>query len=98
MVAWGFSQIYGVDYLDTYSPVAKLMSFWTILVLAARFDWEVKCFDCWELTTLWVARLDDSAELKVTDPKEQQGDVEEEEAEGKERWDRIDWGRRWASC
>jgi len=38
--------------------------------------------DCRELTTLWVARLDDSAELKVTDPKEQQGDVEEKETEG----------------
>ena len=36
---------------------------------------------CWELTTLWVARLDDGTELKVTDPKEQQGDVEEEETE-----------------
>jgi len=33
--------------------------------------------------------------LKVTDPKEQQGDVEEEEAEGKERRDVVDWG---ASC
>jgi len=32
-------------------------------------------------------RLDDGAELKVTDPKEQHRDVEEEEAEGKERWD-----------
>ena len=42
---------------------------------------------CRELTTLWVARLDDGAELKVTDPKEQQGDVEEEETEGKERRD-----------
>ena len=42
---------------------------------------------CCELTTLWVARLDDSAELKVTDPKEQQEDVEKEEAEGKERQD-----------
>jgi len=31
--------------------------------------------------------------LKVTDPKEQQRDVEEEEAEGEERWDRVDcWG------
>jgi len=29
-------------------------------------------------------------ELKVTDPKEQQGDVEEEEAKGKERRDRVD--------
>jgi len=27
---------------------------------------------CWELTTLWVARLNNGAELKVTDPKEQQ--------------------------
>jgi len=33
---------------------------------------------CRELTTLWVARLDYGAELKVTDPKEQQRDVEEE--------------------
>jgi len=39
---------------------------------------------------LWVARLDDSTKLKVTDPKEQQGDVEEEEAEGKERGNRVD--------
>jgi len=28
--------------------------------------------DCRELTTLWVVRLDDGVELKVTDPKEQQ--------------------------
>jgi len=34
---------------------------------------------------LWVARLDNSAKLKVTDPKEQQGDVKEEEAEGEKR-------------
>ena len=45
LVAWGFSQIYGVDYLDIYSPVAKLASFWTILALAACFNWEVECFD-----------------------------------------------------
>jgi len=45
---------------------------------------------CWELTTLWVARLDKGTELKVTDPKEQQGDVEEEETKGKERWDWVD--------
>jgi len=31
--------------------------------------------------------------LKVTDPKEQQGDVEEEETEGEERWDGVDCGR-----
>jgi len=41
---------------------------------------------------LWVARLDDSVKLKVTDPKEQQGDVEEEEAESEERQDCIERG------
>jgi len=45
---------------------------------------------CWELTTLWVVRLDYGAELKVTDPKEQQRDIEEEEAESKERQDWVD--------
>ena len=45
VVARGFSQVYGVDCLETYSPVAKLTSFRTILALAARFDWEIQCFD-----------------------------------------------------
>ena len=47
---------------------------------------------------LWVARLDDGAELKMTDPKEQQRDVEEKEAKGEERWDGVDGGRRGTSC
>jgi len=38
-------------------------------------------------------------ELKVTDPKEQQGDIEKEETEGKERWDGVDcWGRQVECC
>jgi len=44
-------------------------------------------WNCRKLTTLWVARLNDGTELKVTDPKEQQGDVEEEETKGKKGWD-----------
>jgi len=48
----------------------------------------------WLLGTyyLWVARLDNGTELKVTDPKEQQGDVEEEEAKGEKRQDCIEQG------
>jgi len=41
---------------------------------------------------LWVARLNDGTELKVTDPKEQQRDVEEEETKGEERGNRVDYG------
>jgi len=45
LVARGFTQQYGVDYYDTYSPVAKLVSFRIILALAARYDWDVESFD-----------------------------------------------------
>ena len=45
LVARGFTQIYGMDYFETYSPVAKLTSFRTILTLAAREDWDIDSFD-----------------------------------------------------
>jgi len=34
----------------------------------------------------------------MTDPEEQQGDVEEEEAKGKKRRDGVDCGRQRAGC
>jgi len=43
LVARGFTQIYGVDYFDTYSPVAKLSSIQLILAIAARYDWDINC-------------------------------------------------------
>jgi len=46
-----------------------------------------------------VARLDEGTELKVADPKEQQGDVEEEEAEDEERREWVGGkGRRVGCC
>jgi hypothetical protein len=45
LVARGFTQIYGADYFETYSPVAKLTSFCTILVLAVRQDWDIDSFN-----------------------------------------------------
>jgi len=44
---------------------------------------------CCELTTLWVVRLNNDAELKVTDPKEQHRDIDEEETEDEKGWDRV---------
>ena len=45
LVAYGFSQIYGVNYLDTYSPIAQLASICAILAIAARNNWEIDTFD-----------------------------------------------------
>jgi len=45
LVTGGFTQIYGVDYYDTYSPVMLLASFCFILAIAMRNGWEVEAFD-----------------------------------------------------
>lgn len=44
-VAKGYSQKPGVDYLDTYAPVAKMSSIRTLLSLAATNNWELVNMD-----------------------------------------------------
>ncbi len=44
-VSKGFTQAEGVDYFETFAPVAKLASLRTILAIAAQNDWEIKVFD-----------------------------------------------------
>ena len=45
LVTKGFTQIYGVDYYETYAPVARLASFQLLLAIAARNGWAVDTFD-----------------------------------------------------
>ena len=45
LVARGFSQIYRVDYLDTYAPVVKLASIRILLAIAAIFRLEIHQMD-----------------------------------------------------
>ena len=45
LVAKGFAQIYGVDYLETFAPVAKLNTIRIILSLAANLDWPLNQLD-----------------------------------------------------
>ena len=45
MVAKGFSQIQGVDYHETFAPVAKMDSIRLILVISASKHWEVHHMD-----------------------------------------------------
>jgi len=45
IVAQGFTQSFGVDYDETYAPVAKFASTCIILALATQNDWEVEQVD-----------------------------------------------------
>ena len=45
LVARGFTQIYGVDFYETYAPVAKLATFRLITAIAARNGWPLDSFD-----------------------------------------------------
>ena len=45
LVAQGFTQVPGVDYFDTFAPVAKLASIRMVLALTARQDWEIHQVD-----------------------------------------------------
>ena len=45
LVALGCSQVYGVDYLDTYAPVAKLASVRILFAIAAVEDMEIEQVD-----------------------------------------------------
>ena len=41
LVAKGNAQTYGVDYSDTFSPVAKLTSVHLFISLATSYDWDL---------------------------------------------------------
>lgn len=45
LVAKGYSQTQGLDYIDTFSPVAKLNSVHILISLAVYFDWPLHKLD-----------------------------------------------------
>ena len=45
LVAKGFTQTYGIDFQETFSPVAKLNTIRILLSLAANLDWPLHQFD-----------------------------------------------------
>ena len=45
LVAKGFSQVQGVDYIETFAPVAKMDSIMLVLAIVASKRWEVHRMD-----------------------------------------------------
>nr|KYP61345.1 Retrovirus-related Pol polyprotein from transposon TNT 1-94 [Cajanus cajan] len=45
LVAKGFTQTYGIDYSETFAPVAKMNTVRVLLSLAANCGWELQQFD-----------------------------------------------------
>ncbi|KAL4281404.1 hypothetical protein GQ457_03G010010 [Hibiscus cannabinus] len=45
LVAKGYSQTYGIDYLETFAPVAKMNTVRILLSLAANRGWKLQQFD-----------------------------------------------------
>ena len=68
-----FTQIFGVDYFTTYSPVAKLTSFRTILAIAVHFDWDIESFDF--NGTYLNGELEDNKEIYMQSPPGYESDT-----------------------
>jgi hypothetical protein len=53
LVAKGYAQTYGIDYEETYNPVAKMTIVRAIIAMAATKGWSLyqngckKCFSSW---------------------------------------------------
>ena len=45
LVAKGFSQVEGIDFCETFAPVARLSSIRVLLALGAHYDWEIHQMD-----------------------------------------------------
>ena len=45
LVAKGYAQTYGVDYFDTFSPVAKMIYVWIFISFASTHNWDLHQLD-----------------------------------------------------
>jgi len=71
LVARGFTQAYGIDYLETYAPVAKLTTYRIIFALAALEQWEIHGMDV--ITAFLLRKLDEEIFMMQPEGFEREG-------------------------
>jgi hypothetical protein len=71
LVARGFTQAYGIDYLETYAPVAKLTTYRVIFALAALEQWEIHGMDV--ITAFLLGKLDEEIYMAQPEGFERRG-------------------------
>jgi hypothetical protein len=55
-MARGFSQIEGVDYDETFTPVARYTSIRSIIAIAAEMGWSISSDGCEDYISEWLYR------------------------------------------
>jgi hypothetical protein len=65
LCARGFKQIEGIDYFQTFSPVASLDSFRIFLTIMATIDYEIDCVDV--ITAFLLAKLQEEIYIEIPD-------------------------------
>lgn len=53
LVAKGFTQTYGIDYQETFAPVAKINTIQVVLSLAANLGWPLQQYDVKKCIFTW---------------------------------------------
>ena len=56
LVAKGFTQTYGIDYEETFAPIAKMNSIRVLLSIAANLGWPLQQFDVKKCISSWRLR------------------------------------------
>lgn len=93
LVAQGFTQKFGMDYFDTFSPVAKLSSFCFILAIAAHNDWDTDTFD---FNGMYLnGELDDDEEIYMKPPPGYDSEGEQVKCLHKSLYGLKQAGRKW---
>ena len=61
----GFSQVEGIDYEETFAPVSRYTSIWTIISLATSMGWKLHQMDV--KTTFLNGEIEEEVHFKQTD-------------------------------